>query len=81
MDLVDIPKEWGGKDLIIDVNDPWSMNVHRVSNLCSIVRKWNEFYHRVVGELKEVEKDLSGLVKKSIKVDGHLTSYLKHFET
>ncbi len=46
-DLFEIPKQWSAYDLIVDVKDPWSKNVHRVNNVCTIVKKWNEFHHRI----------------------------------
>lgn len=53
MDLVEIPKQWTVYDLVVDVKDPWSKNVHRVNNLCTIVKKWNEFHHRITTEMKQ----------------------------
>jgi hypothetical protein len=44
------------------------------------VKRWNEFHHKVMAQLKEGEKDLAGLVKKCIKVDKQLTEYLRIFE-
>ena len=41
MDLVEIPKGMALKDLIIDVKDPWSVNVQRAHALSGIARKWN----------------------------------------
>ena len=79
LDLAEIPKEWSLKDLIINVKDPWSVNLQRAANLTSLARKWNEFHHKIVGELKEVEKDLAGLIKKCIKIDKMCTDYLKLF--
>jgi hypothetical protein len=81
LDLVEIPRQWSSKDLIIDVKDPWSANLQRAANLCTVARKWNEFHHRIITDLKEVEKDLAGLVKKCIKIDKSTTDYFKLFET
>ena len=48
LDLVEIPRQWSFKDLTIDVKDPWTVNLQRVSNLCSMARKWNEFHHLTI---------------------------------
>lgn len=75
IDLIEIPKQWTLKDLLINVKEPWSLNVQRASNLCFVIKRWNEFHHRVFSELKSTEKDFSSLVKKCIKIDRQLTQY------
>ena len=80
MDLIEIPKQWTIKDLLINVKEPWSLNVQRASNLCFVVKRWNDFHHRVIADLKLAEKDLSSLVKKCIRVDNQLTQYFQQFE-
>jgi hypothetical protein len=81
IDLIEIPGEWTVKDLLINVKEPWSLNVQRASNLCFVVKRWNDFHHRVITELKATEKDLSSLVKKCIKIDKQLTQYFQRFES
>jgi len=79
-ELIEIPLQYKRQDLIINVKDPWSTNVQRAANLCVVVKRWNEFHHKVIAQLKEAEKDLAGLVKKCIKVDKQLSEYLRAFE-
>ena len=81
LDLIEIPGHLSAKELIIDVKDPWSVNVQRAHTLTGIAKKWNEFHHRVVGDFKKIEKDLASLVKKCIKIDKNITEYLKAFES
>lgn len=80
IDLIEIPKQWTLKDLLINVKEPWSLNVQRASNLCFVVKRWNQFHHRVIGELKSTEKDLSNLVKKCIRIDKQISQYLQLFQ-
>ena len=48
LDLVELPKNWTSKDLIINAKDTWGNNLARVDNLSTTAKKWNEFHHRVV---------------------------------
>lgn len=80
LELVELPRTTKAQDLLINVKDPWASNLQRAANLCGVVKRWNEFHHRVSGLLKEVEKDLPSLVKKSIRVDRQISEYLRLFE-
>lgn len=41
LDLIEIPRNMSSKDLVIDVKDPWSVNLQRAHALSGIARKWN----------------------------------------
>ena len=45
--------ECGKGELVIDVKAPWASNVQRAGKLCAIVKRWNEFHHGLIVQLRE----------------------------
>ena len=45
-------------DYLIKINDPWSLNMKKAQKLLAVVKKFNEFHHKFLVQLKAPCKEM-----------------------
>lgn len=47
---------------MINTKDPWSLNIHRAQNLIALVKKWNDFQHKIIQNIKKPAKEFAEII-------------------